>query len=214
MDTIKLSVLIADDHAILRSGLKRLLSEMPEIDAVGEADNGDRVIQMVRDKHWDVVLLDLDMPGLDSLDVLRRVKMEHPDIAVLILSMYPEAQFAMRALKAGAAGYLNKTSASEQLITAIREVAKGGAYISSQLAATLANSFNAKPMDTLNDLLTDREFAVLRGIVTGKSLVDIGHDLKLSAKTITTYRTRLLSKLKAHSNVDLVRYAEKIGLIK
>lgn len=214
MNPAKLSVLIADDHSILRSGLKRLLSEMPEIEEVGEAGSGDRALQMVRDTHWDVLLLDLDMPGQDPFDVLRRVKMEHPDIAVLILSMYPEEQFAMRALKAGAAGYLGKTSAPEQLITAIREVAKGSVYISPNLALTLANNLRSKAVDTLNNLLTDREFAVLRGIAAGKSLVEIGHQLKLSAKTITTYRTRLLSKLNLTSNVDIARYAAQFGLIK
>jgi DNA-binding NarL/FixJ family response regulator len=214
MPTPNLRVLLADDHAILRSGLKRLLADMPEIATVGEAEDGSRVIELVRAEHWDVLVMDLEMPGPGPVDVLKRVKVDQPDIAVLILSMYPEQRFALRALKAGAAGYLNKQSAPQQLITAIRLIADGGTYISAQLAATLAHNLNAKPRDTLNELLSDREFTVLRGIASGKSSAAIARELNLSAKTVGTYRARLLSKLNLCSNVELARFATENGLVK
>jgi two-component system invasion response regulator UvrY len=214
MPTRNLRLLLADDHAILRSGLRRLLADMPEITAIGEAEDGSRVIDLVRAEHWDVLVLDLDMPGPGPIDVLNRVKADHPDVAVLILSMYPEQRFALRALKAGAAGYLNKQSAPQQLITAIRLIADGGTYISAQLAATLAHSLQAKPRDTVNELLSDREFTVLRGIASGKSSSTIARELNLSAKTICTYRARLLSKLNLGCNVELARYATEHGLVK
>lgn len=209
-----LRLLIADDHAILRFGLRRLLGEMPEVEAIGEAENGARVQQLLREEHWDVLVLDLDMPGQNVLDVLKRAKQDHPDLAVLILSMYPEEQFAMRALKAGAAGYLNKQSAPEQLMTAVRLVAGGGTYISAALASALARNLHAKPLDTINELLSDREFTVLRGIASGHSVSTIAQTLNLSAKTVSTYRTRLLGKLGVRSNVELARYAAEHGLVK
>ncbi len=210
----RLRLLIADDHAILRFGLRRLLGEMAEVDAIGEAENGARVQQSLREEHWDVLVLDLDMPGQNVLDVLKRAKLDHPDLAVLILSMYPEEQFAMRALKAGAAGYLNKQSAPEQLITAVRLVASGGTYISAALAGALARNLSAKPLDTINEVLSDREFTVLRGIANGHTVSQIAQTLNLSAKTVSTYRTRLLTKLGVRSNVELARYAAEHSLVK
>ena len=210
----KISVLIADDHSILRAGVKRLLQEMPEIDRIEEAQDGEQVLKLMRTLAWDVLLLDLDMPGHDPLDVLRAVRHSYPDTAVLVLSMYPEDQFALRTLKAGAAGYVSKQSAPDQLITAVRRVSEGGAYISANLAAVLAKSMGAKPKDTIEDLLSDREFTVLRGIASGKSMTQLGLELNLSAKTISTYRTRLLTKLNLHSNAELIRYAAEHRLIK
>jgi DNA-binding NarL/FixJ family response regulator len=210
----RLSVLIADDHAILRSGLRRLLQDMPEVEMVGEADTGNLVRERMRAQRWDVLLLDIDMPGQNALDVLKLVKSDHPDVAVLILSMYPEEQFALRALKAGAAGYLNKKSAPEQLLAAIRRVAEGGTYLSAALAATLARNLRARPVDTVHDLLSDREFTVLRGIAAGRPISEIAKELNLSAKTVSTYRTRLLTKLDMHSNVELARYAAEHGIVK
>ena len=170
----KISVLIADDHSILRAGVKRLLQEMPEIERIEEAQDGEQVLKLMRTLAWDVLLLDLDMPGHDPLDVLRAVRHSYPDTAVLVLSMYPEDQFALRTLKAGAAGYVSKQSAPDQLITAVRRVSEGGAYISANLAAVLAKSMGAKPKDTIEDLLSDREFTVLRGIASGKSMTQLG----------------------------------------
>jgi two-component system, NarL family, invasion response regulator UvrY len=214
MPRTSLRLLVADDHAILRAGLRRLLSEMPEVTHIGEADDGQGVLDLVRSEPWDVIVLDLDMPGPSPLDVLKRIKADHPDIAVLILSMYPEERFALRALKAGAAGYLNKRSAAQQLITAIRLIGDGGTYISSNLATELARGLSAKPKDTLNDMLSDREFTVLRAIASGKAASEIARDLNLSTKTVSTYRMRLMTKLNLHSNVDLARFAAEHGLVK
>lgn len=214
MSPPKHRLLLVDDHAILRSGLRRLLSEMPELAEIGEAANAAEMLNQVRDSHWDVIVLDLEMPGLSALDALKRVRSDHPDTAVLILSMYDEDRFALRALKAGAAGYLNKQSAPQHLVTAIRLIAEGGTYISANLASSLARSLGAKPVDTLNELLSDREFVVLRGIAAGKHVTEIARELNLSAKTVSTYRTRLLTKLGLRSNVDLARYAAEHQLIK
>lgn len=214
MSRTSLRLLLADDHAMLRAGLKRLLSEMPEVTHIGEAEDGQGVLDLVRSEPWDVIVLDLDMPGLSPLDVLKRIKADHPDMAVLILSMYPEERFALRALKAGAAGYLNKRSAAQQLITAIRLISDGGTYISSNLASELARSLTTKPKDTLNEMLSDREFTVLRAIASGKAASEIARDLNLSTKTVSTYRMRLMTKLNLHSNVDLARFAAEHGLVK
>jgi len=160
-----------------------------------------------------VLLLDLDMRGQNAFDVLKMVKASHPEVAVLVLSMYPEAQFGLRALKAGAAGYVNKQSAAEQLMTAIRLVVSGSAYLSATLSGVLATQ-GAQPHDEVLEHLSDREFTVLRALATGKSISDIALDLNLSAKTVSTYRTRLLEKLRLGSNVELARYAAERGLVK
>jgi two-component system, NarL family, invasion response regulator UvrY len=214
MPRTSLRLLLADDHAILRAGLRRLLSEMPEVTHIGEAEDGQGVLELLRAETWDVIVLDLDMPGPSPLDVVKRIKADHPDTAVLILSMYPEDRFALRALKAGAAGYLHKRSAAHQLIMAIRLIGDGGTYISSQLAAELARGLTAKPKDTLNEMLSDREFTVLRAIASGKAASEIARDLNLSTKTVSTYRMRLMTKLNLHSNVDLARFAAEHGLVK
>jgi DNA-binding NarL/FixJ family response regulator len=214
MNRPKLRILIADDHALLRCGLKRLLLEMPEVGEVGEAETGNQARQSLRVRPWDILLLDLDMPGQNSLDVLKIVRAEHPKVAVLILSMYPESQFGLRTLKAGAAGYLSKESAPEHLMTAIRRVGEGGAYISASLAASLATKMYAQPVDRPNEVLPDREFAVLRGIAAGKSVTEIAEELNLSVKTVSTYRSRVLARLNLHSNIDLARYATEHGLVK
>lgn len=210
----QIKVLIADDHAILRSGLKRLIGEMPEVAAIGEADSATSVQRMLRDEHWDVLLLDLDMPGPDALDTLKRIKPSHPQLAVLVLSMFPEEQFALRAFKSGAAGYLNKASSPEKLLNALRQVAGGGTYMSAAVAFSLTQSHQAASPDSLGDRLSDREFAVLRGIANGMPNTQIASQLNLSAKTISTYRTRLLTKLGVKSNVELARYAATHSLLK
>lgn len=209
----QLKVLVADDHAILRFGLKRLIAEMPEVQVIGEADNATTVQDMLREEHWDLLLLDLDMPGQDPLEMLKRVKPSFPSLAVLILSMFPEEQFALRAFKCGAAGYLNKASAPEKLLLALRQLAGGGTYMSAAIAVALINS-HAKPLDSSHDVLSDREFAVLRGIAAGKPNTQIAGQLNLSAKTVSTYRSRLLAKLGFKSNVELARYAAAQHLMK
>ena len=213
MNPRKLRVLVADDHAILRSGLVRLLQDVPDIDVVGEADSASRARQLLQSGQWDILLLDLDMPGQDPLDALRTIKADHPEVAVMILSMYPEEQFGVRTLKAGAAGYLSKDSAPDELITAIRRIAEGGAYISARLTTTLVHFVEARALGCDKRQLTDREFSVLRGIAAGRSITQIAKELNLSAKTVSTYRSRVLQRLSLHSNVDLARYAEGLGLV-
>jgi two-component system, NarL family, invasion response regulator UvrY len=207
----KVKVLIADDHALLRTGLKRLLSEMPEVESVGEAEHGVRVLEVLQAEHWNILLLDLNMPGQGGLEVLARVKSDYPDVAVLILSMYPEEQFGLRAIKAGAAGYLPKDCGPEQLATAIRRVSAGGAYISAKLAAVLTRARQSQRAP--REMLSAREVTVLGGIANGKSISAIAKDLNLSAKTVSTYRSRLLVRLNLHSNVELARYAQEQGLL-
>ena len=209
----KLRILIADDHAILRSGLRRLLEDVPEVETVGEAETATHARQMLRLESWDIVLLDLDMPGQNTLEVLRALKAENPEISVLILSMYPEEQFGLRALNAGASGYLSKNSVPEELVTAIRRISQGGAYISVGLAASMARSLEASARHSGEQQLSDREFAVLRGIAAGRSIKQIADELNLSAKTISTYRARVLKRLGLRSNVELARYAARQGLI-
>jgi two-component system invasion response regulator UvrY len=209
----KLRVLIADDHALVRSGIRRLLRDEPDIEFVGEADTASHALQMVRAEHWDVVIMDIDMPGQNALDVLRIIKIENPNLPVLILTMHAENQYEMRALRAGASGYLTKASAPDHLINAIRKVVEGGAYVSPALVLQLATRQNQKPNRTLDELLSDREHAVLCAIAKGKRLAEIAEELNLSAKTITTYRARVLEKLGKQNNIELVRYALDNNLI-
>ncbi len=208
-----LRILIVDDHALVRSGIQRILADEPDIEFVGEADTAAQGLKRVRSEEWDVVVMDINMPGQNALDVLRHIKLEKPDLPVLILTMYPENQYAMRALKDGASGYLTKASAPDSLIVAIHKVNEGGAYVSPSLALQLAGQLRSKPKETLYDLLSDREFTVLCAIADGKQLAQIAEELNLSAKTITTYRTRVLNKLGMHSNTELIRYALEHGLI-
>jgi two-component system, NarL family, invasion response regulator UvrY len=209
----KLKVLLADDHALVRAGLRRVLQDEPDIETVDEVDNAGEALRRVREQHWDVLVLDLNMPGQNTMDVLKLIKIERPALPVLIVSMYSEDQYATRALKAGAAGYLTKASAPDQLISAIRKVADGNAYVSPKLARTLAEQASSKPGETMQELLSGREFTVLCAIAAGKTVTQIAIDLSLSAKTVSTYRTRLLSKLGLRSNIDLARYAVDHGLV-
>jgi two-component system, NarL family, invasion response regulator UvrY len=206
----KLKVLIADDHAILRSAIKRLLRDTPDIEVVAEASNAQEVVQRLQSDHWDVLLLDIHMPGQDTFTLLAHVKAKHPDVGVLILSMYPEEQFGVRAFLAGASGYVNKQSTPEDLVAAIRRIRDGGAHISGNIAVTLARNLQTRPVD---HTLSDREFTVLCAIAAGKSITAIAKELNLSTKTVSTYRARLLARLHLHSNVELARYALEHGLI-
>jgi two-component system, NarL family, invasion response regulator UvrY len=209
----KLKILVVDDHALVRSGIRRILQDEPDIELVGEADSAIHGLKRVRGEEWDVVVMDINMPGQNGLDVLRLIKLDKPDLPVLILTMYPENQYAMRALKDGASGYVTKASAPDHLIAAIHKVIEGGAYVSPGLAMQLATQLRSKPKETLHDLLSAREFSVLCAIAAGKPLAEIANELNLSAKTITTYRARVLSKLGMTTNTELVRYALQHGLI-
>ena len=199
-------VLIADDHPIVRQGLKQVLADTRDIVVGGEAKNGTEVLQQVRAEKWDVVVLDLNMPEPSGLDLIKILAAEFPGLPILILSVYPEEQFAVRVLKAGAAGYLVKDSAPELLVTAIRKVYVGGKFISPTTAEAMAFELqNRKGKSTVD--LSDREFQVLRMMASGKTATLIAVELGLSVKTISTYRARLLEKLNLKNNAELVRYA-------
>jgi DNA-binding NarL/FixJ family response regulator len=195
-------LLIADDHAIVRDGLKRILAAVPDMQVTGEAASGDQALALVRAQDFDVVIVDMSMPGLSGMDLIKRLRIEKPKSRVLVLSMHGEHQYAARALKAGAAGYLNKDSAAEQLVGAIRKIAAGGLHITEAAAATLLAAEKAP-----HEALSNREFEVLRLLVEGLGPTEIGEKLHLSVKTVSTHKTRILEKLQLGSTAELVRYA-------
>ncbi len=202
-----IEILIADDHAIVRQGLKQIVMETDDMLVTGEAANGQEVLNLLRKRSWDVVLLDLAMPGRGGMDTLRRLKKDYPDLPVLILSIYPEDQYAVRALKSGAAGYLTKESAPEELVLAIRKSARGGKYVSASLAEKLAIDLSEERSVVRHETLSDRELQVMLMLASGKTVSEIGHELSLSAKTISTHRTRLLKKMFMRTNAELTHYA-------
>lgn len=206
-------VLIADDHAIVRRGLKQILAETRDIAVTGEAETGFQAVKIVRQDPFDVMLLDISLPDKNGIEVLKQIKKEHPKLAVMMLSMHTEHEFAVRALKAGASGYLTKQSAPALLVTAIRHVAAGRKYVSPALAEQLAASLGADSEQPSHETLSDREFQTLRLIASGKSLSGIAAELCLSPKTISVYRSRLLEKLKLSNNSALTRYAIKNQLV-
>jgi two-component system, NarL family, invasion response regulator UvrY len=208
-----INILIADDHAIVREGLKRILADVPDMHVAGEASNGSEALDLVRKNKWDIVLLDISMPGRNGLDVLKLIKDEHPKLPVLMLSIYPEDQYAVRVLKAGASGYLTKESAPSQLVAAIRKVAQGGNYISQALAEKLVAGLQTNTDKNLHESLSDREFEILRLIASGKTLSQIAEQLLLSIKTVSTYRSRILEKMQMQNNAELTNYAIKNGLV-
>ncbi|MFA9438975.1 response regulator [Uliginosibacterium sp. sgz301328] len=210
----KIKVLIADDHAIVRHGLKQILSETEDLTVVGEADGGVRAMQMMRGTTYDVVLMDISMPDRNGIDTLKLVKKEFPRVPVLILSMHPEEQYAVRALRAGAAGYLSKQGAPEQLVTAIRQVANGKKYVSAAVAEELANAIgDDEDSRPAHEKLSDREYETLCLIASGKTLTQIAEKLNLSVKTVSVYRARLLEKMKLQNNAELTHYGLKHGLV-
>ena len=209
--TIK--VFIADDHAIVREGLKQILAETRDIVVAGEAENGNDAIQLFRKSGCQVMLLDISMPDKSGIDVLKQVKKEAPEMAVLMLSMHREDQYAIRSLKAGAAGYLTKQSAPRELVTAIRQVAAGLKYISAALAQELANSVGEDHEASLHSTLSDREYQTLTMIATGMTVGAIAAELSLSVKTVSEYRARLLVKMKLKNSAELTHYAIRNQLI-
>lgn len=202
-----IKILIADDHAIVREGLKQILSASTDLGVAGECANGREVLDALRAEDCDAVLMDMSMPGLSGIDLIKRIKDEKPNVPVLVLSMHNEDQFALRALKAGASGYLTKESAPGLLISAIRKVAGGGKYISPSLAEKLAFEVDPFKERPLHELLSDREHQILRMIVSGKSINQIAADLSLSAKTVSTHKTRIMQKLNVDNNAQLIQYA-------
>ncbi|HTH44129.1 MAG TPA: response regulator transcription factor [Oxalicibacterium sp.] len=207
-------VLIADDHAIVREGLKQILADTKDIAVAGHhAENGNEAIKLVREGKCDVLLLDISMPDRSGIEVLKQIRKEMPKIAVLMLSMHREDQYAIRSLKAGAAGYLNKQSAPAELVNAIRQVAGGRKYISAALAQELANQISDDHETPLHETLSDREYQTLTMIASGKTVSDIAEELALSVKTISMYRSRLLQKMKLRHNAELTHYAIKNRLV-
>lgn len=206
-------LLLADDHALVREGLKRILAAAPDVEVAAEAATGDEALARVKQDDYDLALVDLSMPGLSGLDLIRRLKLEKPRLRILVLSMHGESQYAARALKAGAAGYLTKDSAAAQLLGAIRKVAGGGVHISetaaAQLLAASARTGDVSP----HAALSDREFEVFRQLVAGRSLSEIAAALHVSVKTISTHKTRILEKMAMASTAELVRYAVEHRLL-
>ena len=205
-------VLIADDHAIVRQGLRQILSDTPDLTVAGEAETGVQAVQLVRSGEWDVVLMDVSMPDRNGIDALKLIKKEYPRLPVLILSMYPEEQYAIRALKAGASGYLTKQSAPDLLVTAIRQVASGKKYVSPSLAEELANAIGEDTERPAHEKLSDREYQTLCMIASGKTPTEIAEALNLSVKTVSVYRARLLEKMHLRNNAELTHYGLKHGL--
>lgn len=206
-------ILIADDHAIVRRGLKQILMEDPEFTDIGEAQNAQEVMAQVRAAPWDIVILDLTLPDKNGLEVLKEIKREKPQLPVLVLSMHPEDQYAVRVLKAGAAGYLTKDSAPEELVKAIRKVLKGGRYISLELAERLAFDIGTGYEKLPHENLSDREYQVMCIIASGKTISEVAEQLTISVKTASTYRTRILEKMKMKTSAELTYYAIHQNLV-
>jgi two-component system invasion response regulator UvrY len=209
----KIKVLIADDHAIVREGLKQILIDSPDIVISGDTDSGVDAIRRHRNNEADVLLLDISMPDRSGIDVLKQLKKEFTELAVLMLSMHREDEYAIRALKAGASGYLNKKSTPLELVDAIRQVASGRKYVSLALAQELANQLGEDREKPLHHGLSDREYQTLTMIASGKTVTDIAAELALSVKTISMYRSRLLQKMKLRHNAELTHYAIRNNLV-
>jgi len=210
-----MKILIADDHAILRAGLKHLLADYPDITVGGEAANGQEVLSQVRNQNWDVLLLDMTMPGKSGIELIKQIKSLAPKLPILILSMHKEDVYAVRALKAGASGYLCKDNAEEQLVAALRKVAEGGLYITAAVAEKLAfDVLQGDKQDTPpHTRLSDREYQIFQSIVAGESVSDIAQKLNLSVKTVSTHKTHIQEKTGCDSVADLVRYAIRHQLL-
>lgn len=206
-------ILIADDHAIVRRGMKQLLLEHYPFATIGEAANVEELISEVMDKQWDVVVCDMNMPGRSGLDALTQIKEISPKLPVLIMSMYPEDQYALRVLKSGASGYLAKETIHDDIIRAIETVMQGKRFITPAVAEKLAEAVNSDTHKELHEILSDREFDVFKLLATGKSVSEIALQLSLSSTTVSTYRSRIMEKMSMKSNAELARYAIEKGLI-
>lgn len=208
-----IKVLIADDHALFRDGLKRIINETDDIDVVAEAIDGKDILKKAKECDWDVALLDINLPDINGLDILKRMLSANAASRVLVLSMYPEEEYAIRAIRSGASGYLTKDSPTDQLISVIRRLAKGGKYVNPELAEKLL--FNPVPdsENLTHTTFSDREFHVFKLIVAGESLTVIANKLSLSVKTVSTYRSRILEKMNMKNNAQLVKYAIQHRLV-
>jgi two-component system, NarL family, invasion response regulator UvrY len=208
-----IKIIIADDHPIVRAGMKQIISEASDMSVGDEASDGRQLLHKVRTESFDVVILDITMPHIDGLDVLKQLKIEKPKLPIIILSIHPESQYALRVLKAGAAGYVTKTSAPEELINAIRKVHRGGKYISPSIAEKLAFQLEADFEVMPHEALSDREYQVLCMLASGKTVTEIADELALSVKTVSTYRSRILEKMNMKNNAELIHYAVQNKLV-
>jgi DNA-binding NarL/FixJ family response regulator len=206
-------ILLVDDHAVVRRGVRDILTESLGKVSFGEASKPSEALEKLQGEDWDVVILDISLPGRGGLDALREIKRLRPSLPVLVLSMHAEDHYALRTLRAGAAGYVNKESAADELSVAVRKVLAGGTHVSVRLAETLAKSFRSDTSRSPHERLSDRELEVLRGLAAGKTVKQIGIELALSEKTVSTYRTRLLEKMQMHTNAELIQYALREGLV-
>jgi two-component system invasion response regulator UvrY len=208
-----LRILIADDHTVVRKGLRQiLLDEFPGAE-IEEVSDGGELVKKVMAAKWDVVVSDLSMPGRSGLDALQQIKLTHPDLPVLILSIHPEEQYALRALKSGASGYLSKDTAPDELVKAVQKVLLGKKYISQAIAEKLANTFSSDTSMQPHENLSDREFDVMKFLANGKSVSEIADMLSLSVTTVSTYRARIMAKMNLKSNSDLTKYAIENNLL-
>jgi len=210
---MSVKILIADDHPVVRQGLKRMLAAEADLTVVGEAKNGHEIIDLCGQVAWDVAIVDYNMPWKGGIELVKELRHRYPDRPVLVLSIYPEDRYATRVLKAGAAGYLCKESATEDLVTAIRKVTKGGTFVSPALGERLARALAGGGDKPLYEKLSDREYQIMWMIATGKTVSDIAQQLFLSPNTVSTYRTRILDKLNLKNNAELVRYAIQHDLV-
>jgi len=206
-----INLFIIDDHAIVREGMKQIIADVPDLKVVQEASNGDEALQIIAAdeyKNWDVILLDISMPGKNIIDILKIMKITIPHIPILILSMYPEDQYAIQMIRYGASGYLNKGSAPEQLVQAVRKVASGGRFLSAAVTEQLLFEIGVKNSDRLpHELLSSREFQVFIGIAKGRRITDIANEMSRSVKTVSTFRSRVLKKMHLQSTAELIEYA-------
>lgn len=209
-----IKVLVADDHAIVRRGLRQILAETPDVMVGGEAATAQEVLRLVHDERWSVVILDISLPGGSGLDLLADIRKARPELPVLILTVHSEDQYAVRAIRAGAAGFLTKESAPERLIEAVRKVASGGRYVSAELAETLASVLAGENRGAPHERLSDREFEILKMLASGKTVSEVARDLTLSVKTVSTHRTRILKKMSMKTNAELTAYAIRSGLVR
>lgn len=204
---MKIDVLVADDHAIIRDGLRRIIDDTEEFIVAGEAANGNAVIDKVRERDWGVVVLDLSMPGRNGLELIKLIRAERPRLPIMVFSMHQEEQYAVRAIRAGASGYLTKESDSDLLLPAIRKVAAGGVFVSQKVAELLAVDVSRALNSTPHTLLSNREYEIFIRIVNGKTMTEIAEELSLSIKTVSTHKSHILEKMGLSNQVDLVRYA-------
>ena len=208
-----LKILVADDHPVVRQGIMRIIEDTPDMNVAGEAENGIEVLRQVKEKDFDLILLDISMPGRDGLEIVRELKKLKPKLAILILTMHPEKYYGLRMLQAGASGYLTKQNAPFELIEAIRKVSLGGMYISNSLAELLVSSRKAGEGQPEHAILSDREYQIMYKIATGKKVKDIAEELCISVKTIHVHRRHILEKMNMTSNAEIIHYAIQQGLL-